>query len=134
VLAGVVFVGYLGLGLAGISTGEIGNEIFLMLMYINIVWGILNLLPIYPLDGGQITGVLLSMANRRNGMRWTHTISLLASGVLAVLAYQFLQSVFLAVFFGSFALANFQILQQLHQYAKYGGSGFEEDDADWWKR
>ena len=30
---------------------------------INIMWGLLNLLPIWPLDGGQITGVVLAQLN-----------------------------------------------------------------------
>lgn len=31
------------------------------LLYINLVWGILNLMPLWPLDGGQILGVGLGM-------------------------------------------------------------------------
>jgi Zn-dependent protease len=30
------------------------NLFILYLLYVNIVWGLVNLLPIYPLDGGQI--------------------------------------------------------------------------------
>ena len=30
---------------------------------INIMWGLINLLPIWPLDGGQITETVLSQVN-----------------------------------------------------------------------
>ena len=75
--------------------------------------GIFNLAPIWPLDGGQITGVLLSMVNRREGMRWTHIISLVTAGILAVVMYQWGQT-FMPIFFALFALTNFQILQAMH--------------------
>jgi membrane-associated protease RseP (regulator of RpoE activity) len=106
-------------------------QVLLILVGINVQWSILNLLPVWPLDGGQITGVLLGLLNRRHGARWGHVLSMLVAGVLAFLSYQMLGNVFLALFFGMFALMNFQILQALHQQSRYTGV---EDDADWWRR
>ena len=37
------------------------------LLIINLFWGLFNLLPIYPLDGGQLANVFLTMQNRREG-------------------------------------------------------------------
>jgi len=99
------------------------------LFEINLVWSLLNLLPIWPLDGGQITGVILSLINRRRGMNWTHVISLVTAGVLAM--WGFRVDVFKGIFFIIFAVINFQVLQAQHHAAKYGTL---EDDADWWKR
>jgi len=106
-------------------------EAYWFLLRINLWWGILNLAPVWPLDGGQITGVLLSMVNRREGMRWTHIISLVTAGVLAVVMYKW-EETFMPIFFALFALTNFQILQAMHHSAISSG-GLDEDE-DWWKR
>jgi Zn-dependent protease len=108
----------------------VAREIVFNLLSINLWWSIFNLFPIWPLDGGQITGVVLTMFNRRKGMNWTHVISLVLAGLLGLWAFQanqFLLGIFLALF----AVINFQILQAQHHAAKYGAV---EDDADWWKR
>jgi Zn-dependent protease len=101
------------------------------LIWINLFWGLLNLLPIWPLDGGQIAGVLLTQANRRQGPYWTHVISLVTAGIVGVAAFQYTQSLFLVLFFGLFALNNFQILQAL-QHVRSGGFG--DDADDWWRK
>jgi stage IV sporulation protein FB len=101
------------------------------LMEINLYWGILNLLPIWPLDGGQITSVVLTQANPRHGRRWTHVISLLTAGTIALLSYMMWKDMFRALFFGFFAITNYQVLQVIHAQARYGGF---EGDEDWWKR
>jgi stage IV sporulation protein FB len=100
------------------------------MLWINIAWGILNLFPIWPLDGGQITGVILNRFNRRSGTRWTHMISLIFAGGLAIYFFN-PQDPFMTIFFALFAWLNFQTLQTLHrEYTQYG----IEDSADWWKR
>jgi stage IV sporulation protein FB len=117
---------YFGLG------GSINlTEAYGFLLLINLWWGVFNLAPIWPLDGGQITGVLLSMVNRREGMRWTHVISLVTAGVLAVVMYQWGET-FMPIFFALFALTNFQILQAMH-HSSISSGGLDEDE-DWWKR
>ena len=50
------------------------------MLWINIMWGLLNLLPVWPLDGGQITETVLSQVNPYDGRRWTHIVSLVAGG------------------------------------------------------
>jgi len=115
----------------GLGQSENIFEAYGFLLWINLWWGIFNLSPIWPLDGGQITGVLLSRVNRREGMRWTHIISLVTAGILAVVTYQWGET-FLPIFFALFALTNFQILQAMHHSAI--SSGGLDDDEDWWKR
>ena len=79
----------------------------------------------------QIAGVLLGWVNPRNGRRWAHVVSLMTAGVLALVSYMRFQWVFGALFFGMFAVTNYQILQALHAQARYGSF---EGDEDWWKR
>jgi Zn-dependent protease len=112
------------------SFGTVGDRVFFDLVLMNLVWNVVNLFPIWPLDGGQMLGVALSMVNRRNGMRWAHVVALLTAGIFALLAFQY-GSPFLGIFFAYFAVINYQVLQSLHHAAKYGNL---EDDADWWKR
>lgn len=126
-LAGCVFLGVM---LSGGSLSPLGREVVRNLLFINIAWGVVNLFPVWPLDGGQMTGVVLTMLNRRKGMNWTHVISLLAAGALALFCMTRFRSVFLTIFFALFAFTNYQMLQAHHERAKYG---LDEDD-DWWRR
>ncbi|GAC1465394.1 MAG: site-2 protease family protein [Isosphaeraceae bacterium] len=88
------------------------------LLFINIVWGILNLFPLWPLDGGQILGNLLGMVNSRNGQRWAHVVSLLTAGGLAIWLAS-LEDYMMALWFGYFALINYQMLQALYVSSRY---------------
>jgi stage IV sporulation protein FB len=55
-----------------------------MLLGINLIWSLLNLVPIMPLDGGNFSQELFSAVNPRNGLRLSLTLSiflaLLAAG------------------------------------------------------
>jgi Zn-dependent protease len=105
-------------------------DAYRFLIFINLFWGLLNLLPIWPLDGGQAAQILLSFYDRQRGQRWAHILSLLVAGVLAVVAYQTTQDLFLTIFFGYFAFMNYQVLQTLHQAHSMGL--YQEDE--WWRR
>jgi len=123
-----IWGGYTALGEPRLSV--LGWNIYRNMIRINLFWSLLNLLPIWPLDGGQIAGVVLTMFNRRVGMNWAHGISLVTAGVLAI--YWFHErEMFMGIFFALFAVMNFQIIQAQHHAAKYG---VLEDDADWWRR
>ena len=98
------------------------------LLNINLLWGILNLFPLWPLDGGQITGTVLDMVSPRSGMRWAHVVSLLMAGLCAVLAWMLLHDVFMTLWFGFFGLINFQVLQRLH------AAPWQADDPDGWRQ
>ncbi len=115
--------------------GKIGSYplrvIYWNLVWINLWWGLVNLLPIYPLDGGQATQVLLSQVDRKQGVRRGHIVSLLTAGILAILAFWANpEDFYLPIFFGVLALINFQVLQSLHQAQSFGV--YQEDD--WWRR
>lgn len=87
---------------------------YLMINYgigLNIFLNLLNLLPVYPLDGGQISWELFGRYDYRNG----HTSALyLSIGVAVLVAIYGLQSGhrFLAILFGILAFNNFQMLNQ----------------------
>jgi len=106
-------------------------QIYGNLVWINLWWGLVNLLPIWPLDGGRVSEILLSWYDRSRGVRWCHVLSLLVAGILAVVAAITLTDEwFFMIFFGYFALINFQVLQTLHQAQSMG---LYHDD-EWWRR
>jgi Zn-dependent protease len=55
-----------------------------MLLIINLWWPILNLLPVWPLDGGQITRELMEAARPADGKIIALAISALVAGLLAI--------------------------------------------------
>jgi len=106
-------------------------EIYQFLVFVNLLWGLFNLLPIWPLDGGRVSEIVLSRINPSQGVRWGHIVSLLVAGILAVLAVSFRRSgLFLPIFFAYFAMINYQMLQSIHQAQ---AMGLYQDD-EWWKR
>jgi stage IV sporulation protein FB len=98
------------------------------LLEINFWWGVLNLLPIWPLDGGQAAGVVLGVVNPRHGTRWTHVLSLLTAGLIALWwASRDNPQYMMALWFGYFAFVNYQVLQSLQN-----SYGFP-DESEWWR-
>jgi Zn-dependent protease len=111
--------------------GDVAFDVYHFLIFINLLWSLLNLLPIWPLDGGQATQILLSLYDRARGPRWGHIVSLLVAGGLAIVALtQGGDNLFRALFLGYFAVINFQMLQSMHQAHSMGL--YQEDD--WWRR
>ena len=99
------------------------------LLAINLFWGIFNLLPIFPLDGGQMMHTLLSMRNRREGPRWSYIVSIGVAALVATYLYTHNQTpnAFLVAYLG---LINFQLLQAARFQSRYDG----ENEDDWWRK
>jgi Zn-dependent protease len=104
-------------------------EIYASLLEINILWGLINLLPVWPLDGGQITQTILSQVNPYNGRRWTHIVSLVVAALCAIVIYSQSQSLFNTLFFAYFAVINYQMLDSIHRAQSMG---IYDDDG--WRR
>lgn len=108
---------------------EYAFHLYFFMVQINLLWTLFNLLPIWPLDGGQATQTMLDMVDPRNGARRAHVISLVTAGTLAVMVGSWSQNFFLVLFLAYFAFINFQILQSMHQTRSLGAR-----DDDWWRR
>ncbi|MDE2505579.1 MAG: Zn-dependent protease [Planctomycetota bacterium] len=100
------------------------------LIFINLFWGIFNLMPVYPLDGGQFTAVSLTMWRPRQGMSWALMVSMAAAICLAIYCFQQDQTP-AGIFLAFLAVNNYQTLQLLQHRSRYGTI---EEDPDWWKR
>lgn len=79
------------------------------LIIISFAWAILNLLPVLPLDGGQMLDAILGPQRIRITLWTTIVISL----VVALLMIRFTGSYLFAIFLGFFAWQAWKSLQQL---------------------
>lgn len=102
-------------GLDVTPAGYIGGELFTWFidsfLFVTIAYGILNLMPIYPLDGGHISRELFLMAMPRDGIRHSLILSMLTAAAIAVLGFT-RGSFFLGIMFGYLALGSFNTLQR----------------------
>lgn len=85
-----------------------------MLLFVNISWGLFNLLPVFPLDGGQVTRNLLIQYDPRDGARKAQWLSVVAGGVIALFALLVMRSAYVALLLGVLAFQSYQSLQ--HRY------------------
>ena len=92
------------------------------MLWVNIGWGLVNLLPVYPLDGGQIARELFLMYGRREPIQRSLMLSTVAAGGLAVFGLLH-ERVFLALMFGFLAYSSYQALQAYNGRGGFGGGG-----------
>ncbi len=69
------------------------------LLLVSVFWGAVNLLPIYPLDGGQIAREIIMRLNVREGMQLSLVISLVAAGAMALVSFFKFDDTFMGIFF-----------------------------------
>lgn len=82
-----------------------------LLLQINLYWGLVNLLPIYPLDGGQISRALFEHFHVPDAVHKSLLLSIIAAGTMVLIALR-QEDTFLAVMFGYLAYQNYQLMQQ----------------------
>lgn len=80
------------------------------LMFVSAFWAYFNLLPVFPLDGGQITRGLFLLTDPRNGIRQSLILSIITGIVMAIVGF-FTQDRMMTYFFLALACANAQSLQ-----------------------
>jgi Zn-dependent protease len=76
----------------------------------SIWWALLNLLPILPLDGGQIARHLIGIFGKRDGQYEAACLGVVVS-ILAAFWFIRQDNWLPAIFLGSFAYTNLQIMQ-----------------------
>lgn len=74
------------------------------LFFINFWWSLVNLLPVYPLDGGQIYASLESSQQR------VHQVGFVTALAAALAGFFFLNSIFIPIVFGFLAYQNYKSL------------------------
>jgi Zn-dependent protease len=96
-----------------------GRDVFVrdairQLKWINLLWGLVNLLPVLPLDGGQISREVFHLARVRDPVDWSLKIGMVVSGGVAAyfLVNKDLYGFYPAILFGVLCFFNVQMYQQ----------------------
>jgi Zn-dependent protease len=92
----------------------------LALVLSSIWWALINLLPVYPLDGGQIARDVLLLKNYQTGIRQSLILSMITGGAVALWAFSERQSM-LGVMFAMLAFSSYQTLQYYSGRGGFGG-------------
>lgn len=120
-----------------------------MLIFVNLWWGVFNLLPVFPLDGGQVCREVCE-AGSRNGTRLSLQISVWVAIAVATYSvicvmesksghHTLLQHIpwwfprggmWTAILFGILAMQSYQLLQQIGRGYYYEAP----DDRTPWER
>jgi Zn-dependent protease len=120
------------------------------LLFINLLWGLVNLLPIWPLDGGQISRDLCKWVSRDKGVQASLVISAVVAALIAInsltavlnggtrlIPFLYAGGRFAALFFGLFALGSVaELVQTRTSNRTWPGERHAswERDPDYWKR
>jgi stage IV sporulation protein FB len=91
--------------------GTVLNIFVSMLLWVNVFWGLINLLPVSPLDGGQVARNVLIKYDPWDGVRKSLWVSVVTGGILAVVGLIGFHSVYMAILFGFLAFQSYQSLQ-----------------------
>ncbi len=152
-LAGFILYGVIKLSSLGMPGWRFEPSLFeaavFFLVSINLFWGIFNLMPVWPLDGGQISKELFNHFMPGRGTRVALGVSAGVAATLALLALiQVLNKDFLTflpfgrvytvLFFGLLAFNSYQLMQQTSPQRQRSYEDEErapwERDPDYWKR
>jgi stage IV sporulation protein FB len=104
--------------------------LYRQLIFVNLFWGLINLLPVFPLDGGQVSREVCGKVWGPRGKRVSLQVSVVTAGLLAAYALLGLidarggglmrdlphwmppGSLWMAILFGLLAFQSYQLLQQ----------------------
>jgi len=77
------------------------------LIWVSIAWSILNCLPVYPMDGGQMMAAVLGPKKQH----YVHLISAIVAVAVGIAGYLFFGTILLPIFMALFAWQNWQAYQ-----------------------
>jgi Zn-dependent protease len=88
-LAGLVVLGLPAILVdrSGVDLSSTWDLIVRLAIYVNVVWSVVNLLPVLPLDGGNVTASVLRRLRGPDGQQAAHKVSIATAAVAAVFAY-----------------------------------------------
>jgi len=131
ILCGLVYGSHKATNWGSLANGLPVAYLYGSLVFVNLFWGIFNLLPVFPLDGGQVSRELCEAKWRGRGLRVALQISIVCASVLALyglVSWFELRngggpltdnlpdwfppgSIFMALLFLMLAVQNYQLLQ-----------------------
>ncbi|MDB4614054.1 hypothetical protein OAH18_00040 [bacterium] len=94
----------------------VGNRIYAYMItqmkYLNLWWGLVNLLPVLPLDGGRICQEILGLTKLRNSDVVSVKIGIVVAGAVAAYVLTTSDQRYVGFLFLFLAVNNYQSLQQ----------------------
>ncbi|MEX1229077.1 MAG: hypothetical protein WEB58_02480 [Planctomycetaceae bacterium] len=111
-----------------IYPGELAAEAIEFSLFINFFWSVMNLTPVFPLDGGQIARNFLMWFFPRDGALYSVNLSIVCAGAIALWAIRCkylndaflgLEPTFLAIMFGILCYQSIQIRNIMQQGGTY---------------
>ncbi len=106
------FLGFIPLPVAFLPNSSwIVNVVVEMLLWVNIFWSLINLMPTFPLDGGNVARSIFVQVDPWNGIRKSLWLSVISGATVAIVGLVYLSSVFMALLFGFLAFQSYQMLQ-----------------------
>ena len=103
---------YWGIGRAAFPANAWGRALYDSLIFVNFGWGLANLLPMLPLDGGNVMAQLLNALTKGRGERPARIVSLVVAGLTLLLAMR-VQSWWIALLSMSFIATNWRGLKDV---------------------
>ena len=122
--AGIAFGGLIWAftSLDAVELTQIGGFVVRQLLWINILWSILNLMPLLPLDGGNVMSSLVHISRGYRDDRLPRQISVVVGGALCALAISYGMT-FGAIFAGFLAYSNYAALKGIGYGSQFPGMG-----------
>lgn len=93
------------------QAGFVANLLIMTFIWVNVFWGLINLMPVYPLDGGNIARQIFLKFDPWNGVRKSLWLSVGAGAVMACLGLFLFSSIYIALLFGYLAFQSYQTVQ-----------------------
>jgi len=106
----------------GLDPGSIWSYACKITAFINLFWTIFNLLPILPLDGGQLLRIVFEVIFKNKGLFFAGILSSAFSTALGLVSF-LLGQYFIGSILFLFAFQNFELIKQ----ARYISSADRED-------
>tara|TARA_B110000008_G_scaffold237285_1_gene242936 strand:+ start:1847 stop:2515 length:669 start_codon:yes stop_codon:yes gene_type:complete len=82
------------------------------LLWVNLWWSLINLLPVFPLDGGQI------YASIERSPKKVWTVGMVTGALVAIAGFFILHQIFIAILFGYLAFQNYKRLEHLKSHSR----------------
>jgi hypothetical protein len=116
-LGGIVFLSEFAL--PDLYADRLGARIYIDLMLVNLGWGIFNLLPILPLDGGNVAYSIEQWVTKKQSGVISRVISLLVAGGVGLWALSIME-LWVVFLMALFVMSNGGALIHLIQYNRDG--------------
>lgn len=143
ILCGLVYGSNQLLAWATVESPLPVRYLYLALVFVNLFWGVFNLLPVFPLDGGQVSRELCGAKWPGRGLSVSLKISIGVAGAVAVIsvlgALEMLAGLpwwargswYTAILFAMLAAQSYLLLQQVERGGGYYYEAPDDDRPPW---